>query len=185
MSYRTSEALVTTTTEDGVQSDGLLIRPARRTPGPIAVVWIYGAGDNFYRPSFLRIGRALAGRGIAFIGGNTRGHDYGSFSRREDGDHVFGGVAWEMLEDSPHDVGGWVDFAVGRGYRTVALAGHKHGLAQGDGLSGRAAGLAGGRNCARLAAASPGVGYRFAPEVAWEAGRLVAEGRGADLVDGP
>src|SRR5260370_11725344 len=121
------EYLVCTHTEDGIRLDGALIRPLVPTARPIAVVWVQGGGSNSYQPMYLRVGRALAARRIAFITGNTRGHDYGSWCEQADGTSFLGGVAWERLEGASPDVAAWVRFAAEQGVYRVALAGHSLG----------------------------------------------------------
>jgi hypothetical protein len=72
------EELVEVKTEDGLVHAGLLVQPADRPSHSVGVVWVHGAGVNFYHPTFLRIGRDLASRGVPFVTGNNRGHDFGS-----------------------------------------------------------------------------------------------------------
>ena len=127
MSDAYQERLVCTDTEDGIRLDGALISPLVPTARPIAVVWVHGGGSNFYQPMYVRVGRALAARRLAFITGNTRGHDYGSWCERADGTSFLGGVAWERLEDARRDVAACVRFAAEQGGQGVALAGHSLG----------------------------------------------------------
>ena len=42
---------------------------------PVAVIWLHGWGVNFYSPTYVTIGRALAERGLTTISVNTRMHD--------------------------------------------------------------------------------------------------------------
>ncbi len=66
-------------TQDGVTHSGAVFRPAGSAngggPQPVPVVWVRGGGQNFYCPSYLRIGRAVAALGHPFLSVNTRGRD--------------------------------------------------------------------------------------------------------------
>src|SRR6185503_12672329 len=74
----TREELVNVRTEDGLVMTGLQVTPDRPASRRLAVVWIHGAGTNFYLPSYVAIARATASLGYPFVTGNTRMHDIGS-----------------------------------------------------------------------------------------------------------
>jgi dienelactone hydrolase len=121
-----AEELVTASAEDGVALDGLLVRPeggGRRA----AVVWVHGFGANFCFPPYLRLARALATQGVASVVANTRGHDLGTFLHPRGRPPYWGGGLWELLDEAPRDLAGWVDFVVRAGFRGAVLLGHSLG----------------------------------------------------------
>jgi hypothetical protein len=61
------EQIVYVRSSDDVVSAGLLFSPPRGRSKPIAVIWVHGWGVNFYLPSYVGIGRELAGLGYATI----------------------------------------------------------------------------------------------------------------------
>jgi hypothetical protein len=116
-----SDELVYTESEDGIILAGLVIRPAAQATKLIAVVWIPGFSINFYHPSFIPIGRELAGLGYVFVIGNNRGHDIGAnlWKKEEDADgmsRAYSGAFWERFKESPRDVAAWIGFAVSLGF---------------------------------------------------------------------
>src|SRR5262249_17416232 len=70
-----TEELVYVQSKDGISNCGAIFIPPKNSAKPIAVIWIHGWGVNFYYPSYVKIGRALAERGFACISANTRMHD--------------------------------------------------------------------------------------------------------------
>jgi pimeloyl-ACP methyl ester carboxylesterase len=121
----------------------------------------------------------LAGEGYTVISGNNRGHDFGTMLRRADGTAVLAGGGWECFDESPRDVAAWITFAESLGFGRVALFGHSLGalkvvyykaLRQ----DGRVAGL--------VAGSPPLRAGRSDPSLVAQAERMVAEGRGRDLL---
>src|SRR5260370_35651218 len=72
------EELVRVQAKDGISNGGVIYAPPKNAPKPIAIIWIHGWGTNFYAPTYVNIGRALAERGYTCIAGNTRMHDLGN-----------------------------------------------------------------------------------------------------------
>lgn len=121
------EELVGTRAADGIELAGAVIRPVGQAK-PTPVVWIHGFTGRYYEPHAITIGRRLAERGYVFVTGNNRGHDFGSVLHvRETGEQRMGGAGWEKLDESPLDVAGWIDFALGLGFNQVVLVGHSLG----------------------------------------------------------
>lgn len=85
-----SERLVFSETDNGIQLDGVLIRPDHIRGGP-AIVWLHGFASSFYFPPYLRLTRAVVAHGYAVVTGNTRGHDFGALLTRKRGAGVRGG----------------------------------------------------------------------------------------------
>jgi pimeloyl-ACP methyl ester carboxylesterase len=136
-----SEQIVFTPSEDQRAQAGVLLRPPRGAARPIGLVCIHGATNFFYVPLLIQLGRALAQRGYLFVSGNTRGHDvaaqdppwsfFSSGTRPEAVAKLrLGGGGWARWDEEPHDVAGWIDFAVAQGAEQVVLIGHSLGVAR-------------------------------------------------------
>ncbi len=134
--------LVSTVTADGIHLDGALRRPEpgrASGPGVDVVIFHHGVGGNFYNPSFLdRIGDALLEQGVASLRVNSRGHDIaynptrrgaGNYAQtlasRQEGGPL--GAAYEIVDESRHDLRAWVDFAEAQGFTRIAVWGHSLG----------------------------------------------------------
>jgi alpha-beta hydrolase superfamily lysophospholipase len=174
-----TEELVYTESEDGLLLEGAVIAPAEGAPRLVTVVWVHGLTGKFYGRTMVNIGRELAGRGYAFVTGNNRGHDFGALYRDRAGEQIVAGGGWELFDESPRDVAAWIDVAMARGGRGVALLGHSLGALkvayyQAQRQDPRVVGL--------IAASPPTRAGRHRPDLAAEAERLVAEGRGRDLL---
>lgn len=136
---------------------------------------------NFYLPSYVGIGRALAGRGFTTISANTRMHDIGNVAKYSWGKRVRGGGYWGVTSESSRDIGAWVDFVQKLGFERVILVGHSAGWAsvaryQADARDKRVAGLV---------MASGGVRPQDpGSDPAWvaQAKKLVDDGAGEDLM---
>ena len=126
MSNDITPVLVSAHTEDGIDLDGGLIQPNGSLSRP-GLVWIHGFGANFYFPAYLRLGQALATYQFAFLSCNTRGHDFGTLLTPNERTPYLAGAAWERLEESPHDLAAWIDFALECGFPAVLLGGHSIG----------------------------------------------------------
>ena len=179
-----TEELVYTQAEDGLPLEGVAIRPSGRDPRPTAVVFVHGLTSKFYGRSMVNLGRELADCGYLFVAGNNRGHDFGFPYRADQRDpsaqpRIYGG-GWELFDESPLDIAAWIGFTVGLGARDVVLYGHslgalKVGYYQAVRKDPRVVGL--------IAGSPPMVSAgRVDPELLAQAERLVAEGRGQDLL---
>jgi pimeloyl-ACP methyl ester carboxylesterase len=172
------EELVYTESEDGLDLEGVIIRPGTGGTLSTAVVWIHGNTGNFYFFPYVVIGRALAQKGYPFISGNTRGHDVSAslWNLRQEKE-VAGGSAWEKLEEAPLDIGGWVQYTMTLGVEKIVLVGHSQGAAkvtlyQSQRQDGRISGVA---------LASPDLHGHWSKAVA-EARTLVESGRGDEVL---
>jgi pimeloyl-ACP methyl ester carboxylesterase len=175
------EELVFVRSEDDVVSGGVMFMPPKESPKPLAIIWIHGWGANFYSPSYVGIGRALAERGFATISANTRMHDLGNVAKHSRGKRVRGGGYWAVTSEDARDIAAWIGFAEQRGYGRLVLAGHSAGWAsvgryQADAKDPRVAGLI---------FASGAVGFSAVaddPALADQAKKLVESGSGEDLL---
>ena len=167
------EELVDIRSEDGLLLEGAVISPAGGTKQPIPVVWTHGLTGRFSAPSSLNIGRELASRGITFVTGNNRGHDFGALFTRANGEQIIAGGAWEHVDESPSDIAAWLGFTVGLGFSSAALLGHSLGALkvayyQAERQDPRVAGL--------IAASPPTRAGRVDSELLARAKQMVAEG---------
>jgi hypothetical protein len=75
------EQVVYVRSADDVVSAGVMFTPPKEASKPLAIIWVHGWGVNFYLPSYVGIGRALADRGFTTVSVNTRMHDLGSIEK--------------------------------------------------------------------------------------------------------
>jgi hypothetical protein len=118
-----AEELVDIVTDDGVPLGGAVVSPGGAgAPSDgadgVLVLWVHGAGVRFYLRSVLDVCRALARRGLHCLTVNTRGHDYVT-RLNAGGRRTLAGTGYEQLDDCPHDLRGWLDFAQSRGFDRV------------------------------------------------------------------
>lgn len=121
------EQLVFARSKDDVVNGGVMFTPPKEAAKSIAVVWIPGWGTNFYSPTYVAIGRALAERGLTTIVGNTRMHDIGNVIGYRGGKRVRGGGYWGVTSEDNRDIGAWIDFSEQSGFKRVVLVGHSAG----------------------------------------------------------
>jgi len=178
------EELVYVRSEDDIVNGGAIFVPPKESAKPIAVVWIHGWGVNFYYPTYVGIGRALAERGYACISGNTRMHDLANVAGWRGEKRIRGGGYWGVASEEVRDLAAWIDFAEGRGFEKVVLVGHSAGWSavrryQAEKQDRRVAGVVLASGAVQADTRAPD------PEQLAEATRLMAEGKGDDLVRDP
>jgi pimeloyl-ACP methyl ester carboxylesterase len=182
----TEEQVYTRSEEDGVLLAGVVTRPAEEATKPIAFVFIHGYPISATLPFTTNIGRAPAGHGYTFVAANTRGHDIGTWLFRRDGQLMLGGAWWELFDESPRDLAGWISFAEQQqGFRGVVLVGHSFGALkvvyyQAEQQDPRVLGVVVAAPVMRPHAW--GSARRPTPERTQLAERMVSEGRGLDLL---
>lgn len=177
------EKIVYVRSSDDLVDAGVVFLPPTERKQSIAVLWIHGWGVNFYVPSYVAIGRALAERGYETISANTRMHDIGNVAGYRSGKRIRGGGYWGVASQQPLDIAAWIDFAEQQGFHQVVLVGHSAGWGavrqyQADRQDPRVAGLV----------AASGQVYPGGPpdaSLVAEARRLVDQGRGEDLLHLP
>jgi pimeloyl-ACP methyl ester carboxylesterase len=123
------EELVYVQAKDDVASGGAMFRPPAISARPFAVIWIHGWGANFYSPTYVAIGRALAARGLTTISVNTRMHDIANVQQYRWGKRVRGGGYWGVPSEQVRDLKAWLDFAETQGFPRAVLVGHSAGWA--------------------------------------------------------
>jgi alpha-beta hydrolase superfamily lysophospholipase len=177
------EEIVQTHSEDGIRLTGVYVRLASTTEPQLAVICIPGLYAAYDDAPYPALARGLAARGYPCIAGDTRGHDFGAVLRYADGRIAPGGGGWERLAHAPLDIAGWIDFAVTRGYARVALLGHSLGARKVAHYQAQRA----DDRVAAVITASPVAREIGAPdpEILALAERMVAKGRGMDLLPWP
>jgi pimeloyl-ACP methyl ester carboxylesterase len=123
------EELVFVRSNDDVVSGGVMFRPPKSSARPVAVIWIHGWGVNFYSPTYVAIGRALAARNLTTISVNTRMHDIANVQQYRSGTRIRGGGYWGVPSEQVRDIGAWLDFAGTQGFDRAVLVGHSAGWA--------------------------------------------------------
>jgi pimeloyl-ACP methyl ester carboxylesterase len=179
-----TERIIQVRTKDEVADAGLLVTPFTNAAKPIAVVWIHGATENFYSPTYLAISRRLAKQGFTVISGNTRMHDLGNVEAFREQKRIRGGTYWGVPSKQVRDIAAWIDFASELGFAQVILAGHSAGANavreyQAQTQDPRVAGVV-------LASGDVRPDTRVAPaEWISNAKQDIAEGKPEELVPGP
>jgi dienelactone hydrolase len=175
------EQIVFVRSKDDVVSAGAIFAPPKDSSKPVAVIWIHGWGVNFYSPTYVGIGRALAERGLTTITANTRMHDIGNVMKYSSGKRVRGGGYWGVASEEVRDLAAWVDFAEDRGFPKIVLIGHSAGWAavrsyQAETQDRRVAGVVLASGAVRAPTGPDD------PRLLAQAARLVSEGAGDDLL---
>ena len=176
--------LCTFTTADGEKLHGLLFRPSAEDTSDQATLYSHGVASSFYTTPLVKVAQALAEQGRHGFVINTRGHDWMARAGAEGS--AFMGAAYENFEDCPLDLDGALTFLAGRGYRRFVLAGHSLGAVKTvyyQGLRQRS-------DVEAVIACSPPRQFYAArveeqpdfPQKMVEAERMVAEGRGEELI---
>ncbi len=178
------EQLVYVRSKDDIVNGGVIFAPPKDSAKPIAIIWIHGWGANFYYPTYVGIGRALAERGYTCITGNTRMHDLGNVAGWRGEKRIRGGGYWGVASEQVRDIAAWIDFAEDRGFKEVVLVGHSAGWAavtqyQAEKQDRRVAGVVVASGSVR-----PGTGPTDPDQIA-QATRMMADGRPDELVRDP
>lgn len=177
----TREELVQARTEDDIVQSGLLVTPADSGRRP-AVLWIHGAAQNFYFPSYVGIARATAAAGYPLLSANTRMHDLACFLAYRGDSDVRGGAYWGLPSKEVLDIAAWISLLAARGYSSIVLVGHSAGATAvrnylAERRDNRVMGLVQASGSIELPPRPTG------PNVE-AANAMVAKGQGQDLVPG-
>jgi pimeloyl-ACP methyl ester carboxylesterase len=173
-------------TRDGFELFGLIHEPEERLG--VAVVFVHGLGANGYVRFTDALASALPGAGVALVRGNLRDSDMlGIDEFPQTAEVRKGGGAYHPFEDSVLDLESWVTEAERRGYRRVVLFGHSLGSLKatyylfrtGD---GRVKGLVLASTADLVAMHEGRYTEQELADFLAMARRLVAEGRGTDLM---
>jgi pimeloyl-ACP methyl ester carboxylesterase len=122
--------LVQTTTRDSVRLDGILQTPnphVSRIVGVDGFCLVHGTGGNFYGSTlFDELAERLLDLGSAVLRVNTRGHDGISTAQTGRGGRRLG-AAYEIVDESRHDLAAWTEWLRQRVGPRVGLIGHSLG----------------------------------------------------------
>jgi pimeloyl-ACP methyl ester carboxylesterase len=178
------EELIYVRSKDDIINGGAIFTPPKNSAKPIAVIWIHGWGVNFYYPTYVMIGRALAERGYTCITANTRMHDLGNVAGWRGDKRIRGGGYWGVASEEVRDLAAWIDFVTDRGIKKVVLVGHSAGWAavrlyQAEKQDPCVVGVVLASGAVRAETRPTD------PEQLAQATRLMADGRGDDLVRDP
>jgi pimeloyl-ACP methyl ester carboxylesterase len=121
------EEVVYVKSEDGIVNAGMIFAPPKSQAKAVAIIWLHGWGVNFYSPTYVTVGRALAERGLTTISVNTRMHDLGTVAGHRFGKRIRGGGYWGVTSEGSLDIAAWVNFAEEQGFERVVLVGHSAG----------------------------------------------------------
>lgn len=181
---RFREELVHAKSSDGINNGGAMFMPPKEAAKPIAIIWVHGWGVNFYYPSYVNIGRALAERGFPCLTVNTRMHDIGTIAAFKDDKRIRGGGYWGATSEQDRDIAAWIEFARSLGYTDVVLAGHSAGSTAVRAYLANTE----DRRVVGMVHASGAIRPVNRPddaELLTQANKLVAEGKGEDLLRFP
>jgi pimeloyl-ACP methyl ester carboxylesterase len=178
------EELVYVRSSDGIINGGSVFMPPTESRKRVAIIWVHGWGVNFYYPTYVQIGRAVAARGYPLISANTRMHDLGHVAGWRKGRRIRGGGYWGLASEEVRDLATWVDFAGQRGFEKVILVGHSAGWAavrayQAEKRDPRVVGVVLASGAVRAET------RQTDPDQLAEAKRLVAAGEGEALIRDP
>jgi dienelactone hydrolase len=123
------EEIVFAKSSDDIVDGGVIFNAKEKTKKRIAVIWVHGWGVNFYSPTYISIGRAIAERGYTCITVNTRMHDIGNVEGYKGDKRLRGGGYWGVASDEVKDLSAWIDFAESQGFKEMILVGHSAGWA--------------------------------------------------------
>jgi pimeloyl-ACP methyl ester carboxylesterase len=120
--------LVQTTTRDGVRLDGMFQTASLSPTVPLdGLCLIHGTGGNFYSSTlFDALAEQLLALGIAVLRVNTRGHDGISTAVTAKGGRRQG-AAYEIADESRHDLAAWLDWLRNRVGPRAGFLGHSMG----------------------------------------------------------
>jgi alpha-beta hydrolase superfamily lysophospholipase len=117
------------TTKDGLELQGLLFEPDKKTAK--ALIHVHAWVGNFYENNFINyIAEAAVAQGFAFLTFNNRGAGFVTdfIKRNRSGfKYVRIGGASEKFEDCVLDISAVLDFLEKRGYKSFVLQGHSTG----------------------------------------------------------
>jgi pimeloyl-ACP methyl ester carboxylesterase len=179
--------LMTFEASDGFPLDGLL-HTAESGSGDRAALIVHGKTMNFYTCLGRILPPHLVRLGWSCLAMNRRGHDLGGI---RNGRASYGG-AWERFADSQLDIAGGMAELTRRGFRRIVLIGHSFGGISSaayaadhpDGVAALglcSAGRGGREYLVQVSRAGELARDRHA-EVDAEARRLVAQGRGDQMI---
>lgn len=112
-------------TEDGIELQGTYFDSLKKD---ICVLFIHGQAQSILNNSFAyKIGKYLSSRGISFLYGHNRGHNYINCLSKKDGSLMIEGATFEIFEDCLKDIDVWARKIKDMGYKKIIMMGHSLG----------------------------------------------------------
>ncbi len=126
---KTKAELVRIATKDGLELQGLLFEPKKKTSQ--ALIHVHGWVGNFYENKFIDcIADEAVSNGLGFLTFNNRGAGIvNDFIKKKKSkiEYVRIGGSLEEFSDCILDIGGAIEFLIKRGYKKIILQGHSIG----------------------------------------------------------
>lgn len=112
-------------TEDEIELQGTYFDSKKKD---ICVLFVHGQAQSILNNSFAyKLGKYLSSRGISFLYGHNRGHNYINCLHKGDGSLLIEGATFEIFEDSLKDIDVWMSKIKEYGYKKIILMGHSLG----------------------------------------------------------
>jgi hypothetical protein len=110
---------------DGILLDGILNKCENDTDK--ILIQIHGMTSNCFKNREKVISNKVAELNIDIICFNNRGSEIIKYCKKENGEKILQGTAYEDVEDSYYDIVGAIKYAVSMGYKNIYLQGHSLG----------------------------------------------------------
>lgn len=110
---------------DGIKLDGVLNKCENNTDN--ILIQIHGMTSNCFKNREKTIAKKVADLNIDTMCFNNRGSEIIKYCKRENGEKILQGTAYENVEDSYYDIIGAIQYVVSLGYKKIYLQGHSLG----------------------------------------------------------
>jgi hypothetical protein len=110
---------------DGILLDGILNKCENDTDK--ILIQIHGMTSNCFKNREKVISNKVAELNTDIICFNNRGSEIIKYCKKENGEKILQGTAYEDVEDSYYDIVGAIKYAVSMGYKNIYLQGHSLG----------------------------------------------------------
>jgi hypothetical protein len=110
---------------DGIILDGILNKCEKNTDS--ILIQIHGMTSNCFKSREKTIANKVAELDIDTMCFNNRGSEIIKYCKKENGEKILQGTAYEDVEDSYYDIVGAIKFAISLGYKKIYLQGHSLG----------------------------------------------------------
>ena len=110
---------------DGIILDGFLNKCENNTDN--ILIQIHGMTSNCFKNREKTIANKVSELDIDSLCFNNRGSEIIKYCKKENGEKILQGTAYEDVEDSYYDIVGAIKFAIGLGYKNIYLQGHSLG----------------------------------------------------------
>ena len=110
---------------DGIILDGILDKCKNKTDK--ILIQIHGMTSNCFKNREKIIANKVTDLDIDTLCFNNRGSEIIKYCKKENGEKILQGTAYEDVEDSYYDIVGALQYAVSLGYKKIYLQGHSLG----------------------------------------------------------